>query len=64
MDTRVEAVNRIEVPEFTPCGQCNGGRVLRNGKTEYCDCWLIWWAAVRASLGAREQGDAMKGWLV
>ena len=43
-------MTRIEVPQFEPCPQCAGGKVLRNGKSEQCDCWVKWWHAVRESI--------------
>jgi hypothetical protein len=44
------AVKPINVPAFEPCGKCAGGKVLRNGQTEQCECWIKWWESVRASL--------------
>ena len=43
-------MERISIPVFEPCAQCAGGMILRNGRQERCDCWLKWWARVRASL--------------
>lgn len=47
-------MTRIEVPTFTPCGQCANGNLLRNGRTEKCDCFQRWWDAVRQSIIGHE----------
>ena len=53
MVDRDQSMTRIEVPEFTPCGSCANGRVLKHGKTEFCGCWIDWWASVRESILGR-----------